>query len=86
MDTETMGERIRMLRLARGLSQQQLADRLGVTTGAVSQWESSSTENIKLRTFLELCEVLVVTPHYLVLGQSAATPQPPKRLVPPNRR
>lgn len=81
-----MGERIRMLRLARGLSQDQLSKKLGVTVGAVSQWESGATENIRLRTFLELCEVLVVTPHYLVLGPSATGPQSlPSQLRPARR-
>lgn len=65
---ETMGERIRQLRQARRLSQSQLADQLGVTIGAVSQWEIGTTENIKLATFLKLCDVLVTDPHYLVLG------------------
>jgi DNA-binding Xre family transcriptional regulator len=65
---ETMGERIRTLRQARGLSQSQLAERLGITTGAVSHWESGNTQNIKILTFLQLCSELGTTPHYLALG------------------
>jgi len=71
---DTMGDRIRQLRQARGMSQSQLAEQLGVTTGAVSQWESGATENIKLKTFLELCEILVTNPHYLVLGPESVEP------------
>lgn len=67
---ETMGSRIKTLRVARGYSQQRLAELLGVTAGAVSQWESDSTENIKLPTFLRLCDLLATDPHYLVLGPS----------------
>lgn len=73
---ETMGDRIRTLRQARGLSQGRLADRLGVTTGAVSQWESGNTQNIKIQTFLKLADELGTTPKYLAFG-------PPQRQPPP---
>jgi transcriptional regulator with XRE-family HTH domain len=69
---QTMAERIRALRIARGLSQQQLAEKCGVTKGAVSQWELALTENIKLPVFLALCEVLGTDPHYLVFGPDRA--------------
>jgi transcriptional regulator with XRE-family HTH domain len=73
---ETMGERIRTLRQARGLSQGQLADRLGVTTGAVSHWESGNSQNIKIPTFLRLCAELGTTPHYLAFGPQPRQPAP----------
>lgn len=38
-----IGERIKQLRIARHLSQQQIAIRTGVTQGAVSQWEHGQT-------------------------------------------
>ena len=65
---QTMGDRIRQLRQARDLSQSQLADRVGVTAGAISQWENGLTKNIKLETFLRLCEELGTVPHYLIFG------------------
>lgn len=65
---QTMGDRIKLLRQAKGLSQSQLADRVGVTGGAISQWENGATKNIKLQTFLALCEELGTTPHYLIFG------------------
>lgn len=65
---ETMGERIRQLRKARGLTQEGLAKLTGVTKGAVSQWEDGSTKNLKLATFLRVCEVLVTDPEYLIWG------------------
>lgn len=65
---QTMGERIRQLRLARGWSQTQLAERVGVTGGAISHWESGLTKNIKLGTFLKLCDELGTVPHYLIFG------------------
>lgn len=69
MQTQTtMGERIKQLRLARGWSQIDLAERVGVSGGAVSHWESGLTKNIKLETFLKLCEELGTVPHYLIFG------------------
>lgn len=76
---ETMGERIRTLRQARGWSQGQLADRVGVTTGAVSHWENGATKNIKLQTFLSLCSELATTPHYLIWGPAKPSPAPSRR-------
>jgi transcriptional regulator with XRE-family HTH domain len=80
---ETMGDRIRTLRQARGLSQSMLAEKLGVTTGAVSHWESGNTQNIKIPTFLKLCSELGTTPHYLALGPNQR-PSPPA--IPTGRR
>lgn len=76
MPMETMGDRIRTLRQARGLSQSQLAERVGVTTGAVSHWESGNTQNIKIPTYLKLCSELGTTPHYLALGPNQKQPPP----------
>lgn len=38
-----IGDRIRKLRKERGYSQQQLANKLNLTQGAVSQWENNQT-------------------------------------------
>lgn len=65
---ETMGDRIRMLRQARGLTQPQLAAEVGVSKSAVSQWEDGSVANIKLQTFLRLVEVLRTDYEYLIFG------------------
>ncbi len=39
IDKEHLGKRLLQLRRTKGLSQQTLADRLGVTAQAVSKWE-----------------------------------------------
>ena len=36
----TLGEKLQTLRRSRGLSQEQLAESLGVTPGAVYKWEA----------------------------------------------
>lgn len=70
---ETIGDRIRQCRIARGMTQQQLADAVGVTKGAVSQWELGGTKNVKLDTFLKLIAALHTTAEYLVTGPSPAS-------------
>jgi transcriptional regulator with XRE-family HTH domain len=65
---ETMGDRIRTLREARRLTQEQLGKEVGVSKGAVSQWENGSTKNIKLGTFLALLGVLRTDYEYLIYG------------------
>ena len=49
-------QRVRRLRDKLGLTQQQLADRLGVTVGSVSRWELGKSGPI--RPYLEKIEAL----------------------------
>lgn len=63
-----MGERIRALRIAKGLSQQELADQLGITKGAVMHWETGRTKNIKNETMLALVQVLGTDQEFLIFG------------------
>lgn len=75
-DVETMGQRIRALREAQGMSQEQLGRACGVTRGSISQWEIGITGNIRLSTFLTLCDVLHTDPHFLVHGAARRTGRP----------
>lgn len=67
-----MGERIKKLRSERGLSQEQLAELLGVSRQAVSKWErveaSPDTDNL-----IALAELYGVSLDELVLGKSAVS-------------
>jgi len=65
---ETMGDRIKQLRKARNLTQEQFAQAVGVTKSAVSQWEDGSTKNLKLATFLQVLEVLATDAEFLIYG------------------
>lgn len=69
---ETLGSRIRQLREAQGMTQDQLAKLLSVTKGAVSQWELGGTKNIKLVTFQQLLGVLHTSADYLLFGKTSA--------------
>jgi transcriptional regulator with XRE-family HTH domain len=68
---ETVGDRIRQQREAKGYSQQKLADLLGVTKAAVSHWENGRSANVKNMTMLKLEEVLGCTQEYLLRGPSS---------------
>lgn len=80
---QTMGERIRTLRESKGWTQQDLAERVGVSREAVSQWEIGPTKNIKNVTFLALLKELGTTYEYLMFGPDERprtdTPSKPRR-------
>jgi transcriptional regulator with XRE-family HTH domain len=50
------------------MTQEGLAKAVGVSRGAVAQWELGIVANIRLQAFLRLCEVLRTTPQYLIFG------------------
>lgn len=69
---ETMGQRITVLREARGLSIPELAAAVGVTRALVWQWEQDLVKGIRPENFIRLCHILHVTPEYLVWGPDRA--------------
>ena len=76
-----IGEKIFLLRKQFGLSQETLAEKLGVTRQAVSKWESGSSVP-ELETVVALAKTFGVTTDYL-LSYDAPTPHaapsaPPK--------
>ncbi len=44
IDIKELGERIKELRIERGLSQKQLADKIGVATNTISQYENGKSK------------------------------------------
>ena len=59
------GERLKSLRLAEGLSQEELGKRMGVTKQTISNWEN---ENITpaLDMFVNLVEYFQTTPNHML--------------------
>ncbi len=76
---DTMGQRIAVLREARGLSVPELADIIGVTRALVWQWEQDMVKGIRPENFVRLCHALGVTPEYLVWGPDRAPNGPAPR-------
>lgn len=62
----TTGERIKQLRLERGLTQEELGSRLGVQRAAVQKYEKGTVKNIKRDALIRLAEILDTTPEYLL--------------------
>lgn len=66
-NASSLGERIQSLRKSRGISQEELADRMGVSRQAVSKWESG--QNIPdLEKIILLSDYFETTTDYLLKG------------------
>ena len=77
---ETIGNRITKYRKMKGLTQEALAEQLGVSSQAVSKWENdASCPDISLLP--KLCSVLGITTDELLTGKSEEV-----RLVPVEQR
>jgi transcriptional regulator with XRE-family HTH domain len=74
MADETFGERLRRLRLARALSPGALAQRVGVTEGAIRQMESGQTKSASFPVGVRLAAALGVSSEFLALGTDATQP------------
>lgn len=71
------GEKLQMLRKARGLSQEALAEQLGVTRQAVSKWELGDATP-DLENVVALARFFGVSTDYLLLTeQEETTPEKP---------
>lgn len=73
--------RLQQLRKQRGLSQEELAGRLGVSRQAVSKWESAQAQP-ELEKLLALSDFFAVSCDYLLKGEEAA-PLPLQPPAPP---
>lgn len=64
-----LGERIRSLRKQKGLTQEELASRLGLQKSAVAKYENGRVTNIKRATLFKMAEILEVSPGELMYGK-----------------
>jgi transcriptional regulator with XRE-family HTH domain len=69
----TIGERLRATRIARGFSQKSVADSAGVTNAAVSKWESNGGESMSAIVALRVAQYLNVNPFWLIMGSGEPT-------------
>lgn len=56
-------------RKAIGLTRTQLSELLGVSTAALSQWETGITQDLSSDNLLSVCDLLKVTPRWLARGE-----------------
>ena len=71
MDYYAIGQRIRRVRRARGLSQEQAAEQTGISAVLMSHIESGNTK-LSLPVFVRLTEVLQVSADELLQGEPSA--------------
>ena len=62
------GSRIQALRKQQGLSQEELADRLGLSRQAIGKWESGSSMP-SIDNLIELSSILQTSVDYLLTGR-----------------
>ena len=61
-----MGERIREMRKAKGFTQEELAQKLGLKDSAIAKYENGRVENIKRSTIADMARILECSPVYLL--------------------
>ncbi len=69
LDYKIMGERLRNARLAKGLTQDQLAEKINVSIAFLSRIESGKTR-INLVRLNEICDITGVSEAYVLGGTS----------------
>ena len=72
---DTMGNRIRGLRKARGLSQVELAKKIGISQGSLSDLENNVTKSGYGSTITALCSFLETNAKWLETGKGHPGPQ-----------
>lgn len=71
---ETVGARIRAARAERGLTQEALAARIGVSRSAVAQWETERAGQIR-GNLGRIAEALAVSVEFLLFGADKQAPR-----------
>lgn len=71
---EMVGDRIRRVRTELKLTQKQVADAAGVSTTAVTQWESGDSKTLKPDNLFKVARLLKKSPEWLESGQGSELP------------
>ena len=61
-----MGDRIRQMRTDAGMTQEELAEKLGLQKSAIAKYENGRVENIKRSTIQKMAELFDRTPSYIM--------------------
>ena len=76
-----IGEKIRSARLAKGMTQEELGNRLGVQKSAIAKYESGRVVNIKRSTLKKISEILDIRPAELIGDVPPNPHSPDERLL-----
>ena len=80
MTSETIGNRIAKYRKEKGMTQEALANQMGISSQAVSKWETDASCP-DIGVLPQLCRILGITSDELLTGNSSQV-----KLVPPAER
>ncbi len=75
MNGETWQQRMRRRRKQIGLNQNQLAEKLGLSQGTITHWETGRREPEDIRTFEALAKALDMHPAELIYGIEVLPPE-----------
>lgn len=67
----TIGERLKRLRLERGMTQEEVGNVLGITKGAVQKYENGQITNFRSDTIRQLCTLFGIAPAYFIFDNVA---------------
>ena len=81
-----IGERIKLLRKARGLTLEQVGDAVGVGKSTVRKWEVGDIANMRRDKIASLARVLGVTPEYLMGWNDSSDSSLPANVLPITRK
>jgi|CXWJ01.1.fsa_nt_gi transcriptional regulator with XRE-family HTH domain len=84
---DTIGDQLRVFRKLQKLTQQQIAERAGLTRGTVARLENGD-DSVTMSSFLSVCRALGVldmlvgslNPYATAIGRAQATRELPKRI------
>lgn len=71
---QSLGNRIKTMRINAGMTQQQIADAVGCSRVAVTKWESGDTKNLKFDNLIKLMAIYKTSFDDLVGGHVDASP------------
>ena len=75
----TIGEKIKRLRLERGLTQEELGNAVGVQKAAINKYETGLVVNLKREVIQKLAKALDVNPVWLMDDEDGWPPSPSVR-------
>lgn len=67
-----MKDRIRQLRLDKGLTQEELGKLLGVTHATIARYENGMVQNLKLATVAKMAKIFNCKPSYIMAMEDKA--------------
>ena len=70
-----VGEKIREARLAKGMTQEELGQLLGVQKSAIAKYESGRVVNIKRSTLKKISDILGIRPSELIYEKIESNPE-----------